>query len=659
MTIPLPIEPPAKRQALQMRDYQAEAIAAVRKAWATGLNRPLVVLPTGGGKTVIFNLLADQYCDEVDPGGRVLMIAHRMELVAQAADKYRRFCGSERKIGIISAKMNRFDYFGQITFAGKDSLSDSRLRQLIAYGKIGLLIIDEAHHAPARTYHRVIEALLKVNPNLRILGLTATPMRADGVGLGGVFDVAPWNDKSGAVYQLNIGQLIAQHYLVNPNWLAIKTGISLDGVKTTRGDYNQQQLQNVFETPYTLDLVVRTHQQYALGKQAICFTISVNGVKEKDDDDGGATDGQKGDGGAVGLARRFNDAGIKAGYVHGEMSEVDRRRVLKQFEDKEIEVLCNCAVLTEGYDCPGIEVIHMVRPTKSDALYIQCMGRGLRPRNGYRAEDGERCLIFEYAPAKTRNLEMIGFLMGIPDDQQLKISKAQKALDRQVDSMAEGDVIASFGFNGEQIAMVGDGLGINALAIIATEINYFEESSFNWSKVDAGAGPKAEIKGMEGFNVLGLGSSPIDGWDRLLAIMPTPAGEYILYGLKHPPHKPPIYHPWQVQVLKKGNFETVSQKATEITDTHADSVLAERNKRWHSDPASPPQINKLLRSMGKRKLPPDLMNITKIEASNLINQYEAIAAIEKFEFVRQAALEAENRAAAAQQVKDQQTVMEV
>lgn len=612
---------PSAPVAVQVRDYQADAIKAVRRAWESGLNRPLLVLPTGAGKTVCFNMISDIFCDEIVPDGRVLMIAHRKELIEQAAMKYRKFSGEDRRIGCISAKMGVFEYYGQITFASKDSLSDSRLDKLIAYGKIDLLIIDEAHHAPARTYGKIIAKLLKLNPDLKILGVTATPMRADGQGLGGIFDVAPWNPESGAVYQMSIGDLISKGYLVSPNWLAIKTGISLESVKKTAGDYNQKQLQSVFETPYTLDLVVKTHIEHAKGKQGIAFTISVSGKGEGEEGE------EKPDGGAIGLARRFNEAGIKAGYVHGAMADDERRRVLKQFEEKEIEVLCNCAVLTEGYDCPGIEVIHMVRPTKSDALYIQCMGRGLRPQNGHKAADGERCLIFEYAPAKTRNLENIGFLMGIPQDQLDKIKKAQKALDRQVEDLANGEVMASFGFNGEQIAMIGDGLGINALAIIATEINYFESSDLNWAKVENAGRSIGDL--VEGMTVLGLGPSRIDGNERILVIKPQ-GGDYILYGLSHPPHdiENRVYYPWQVRkIMVDRSFEAVAAKATEITDRHANGALAGKAKRWHNDPATPGQIKMVLRGMRKRQLPPEYANITKGRASELINQYQAIDAI--------------------------------
>lgn len=548
---------------LFLRDYQEDAIAAWDRAMVENIRRPLIVLPTGAGKTVLFLAIIDRYLAS-HPGSRAMIIAHRKELVTQPESRFAQFFGNKYTTGVISAKARRYEYSGRITFAGKDTIiGQKHMPRLLANGPIDLLITDECHHAEAQTYRDLVTKLESVNPAMLHLGVTATPRRGDGKGLGNVFDAAPWN-KNGAIYSLALRDLIPR-YLVSPRWLAIKTGISLKGVHTKGGDYVQGELKNAFETEECLAIVVHQHIEHASDRKAIAFTISVEGAHD--------------------LAQRFNDAGVPAGAIDGTMNDDDRTRVLDRFARNEIQVLCNCAILTEGFDDPTISAIHMVRPTKSDALYLQCIGRGLRPANGDRPQPGETCLILEYAPAATRQLAHVGFLMGVPQAEQRKLELAQDALDSLNDEIEIGDVLAGFAFDG-QIEM--GGIGIDGLSIIAMELNYLDDSAYIWHRDS------------ERWLSLGLGEGQ-DQLTRILMISPRSAeGTHVLYGLiRRKPTRSNPYPRFTVHKLAESDFETINTTAEDYARTRAAAQLASKDRSWHTREVSEGQ-QKMINGLARR-----------------------------------------------------------
>lgn len=585
------------------RDYQEDATAAFFRAVAEGYRRPLIVVPTGGGKTVIFNLIIHRFL-QAQPTARVIVQAHRQELVEQGEDKFRRFIGPDYITGIVSAKSDRFDYHSQVLFCSKDTIrSSKRMDRILAHGPIALIITDEAHHAEAASYKKVVAALESVNPDLVHLGVTATPQRGDGRGLGLVYDAVPWN-KHGACYKKELIEMIPA-WLVPPRWLAIKTGIGLAGVKISAGDYNQEQLKNVFESQYCLDLVVKSHIKYADGRKAIAFTISVAGAHE--------------------LAAKFNEAGIPAAAVDGEMPAQDRARVLRDFAEGRLLVLANCAVLTEGFDDPTVSCIHMARPTKSDSLYLQCIGRGLRPRNGHKPEEKEDCLILEYAPADQRNLSQFGHLMGVPDDDQAKLEKAQRALDEISEDIEIGEVLAGLAYDG-QIEMAG--VGAQGLDVIAQELNYLDQSPWQWRR------DSAQQANAGSWLTLGLGKSRVNGMNMVLAISPLDdLNQYRLYGL----WQARDYGPWQVRCLEVfGDFDAASDKAHELADKHGDQTLGAKGKRWRKDPATPQHIGFLRRLGGSAP-----HGATKGEVNELIaaqvakNELGRVGVLQQFEQMKE------------------------
>jgi superfamily II DNA or RNA helicase len=336
---------------MNLRPYQRQTIDSVRAAWRKGDGDVLAMLATGAGKTIIFLALIDEILHE-QPDARILVVAHRKELIEQPAERIAQFWpGRAQLIGIVMADQNECDR--QIVIGTVQTLQvDRRMAELLSHGPVDYLIIDEAHHAAADGYLSVIQALRDVNPNLKHLGVTATPERADNNGL-------PYESK---VVHFGVKELVRDGYLAPPRWLAIQTGISLAGVSMHGSgadrDFSQRGLVDVFETDNCFDLVVESHGKYADGRKALAFTSSVEGSYR--------------------LAEKFNAAGIAAVAADGTTKKAQRSEILSDFRAGRYAILCNCALYGEGLDVPEVSCIHQVRPTKSDGLYLQMVGRGLR-----------------------------------------------------------------------------------------------------------------------------------------------------------------------------------------------------------------------------------------------------------------------------------------
>ena len=405
-----------------LRDYQSNAVQRIYDQWRRGNHETLLVAATGAGKTQIYLTVV---MDELDanPDARALVIAHRRELIDQPVERIALM--NERwplggvvdrpRIGVITQGVCNPDR--QLTIATVQSMTEKRTQELLRHGRITHLITDEAHHAVANGYVRLRDQLKTANPNLMHLGVTATPMRADGDGLRRVY---------GSVADtISIADLVRQGWLVKPRWLGISTAISLSGVHTRAGDFVTSELADVFETDSMRRVVVDSYIQYARGRRFIAFTVSVEG--------------------AHALADMFLADGYNVRAIDGSMPMAERQSILAQYRRGELDGLTNCQVLTEGFDAPGTSCVLMCRPTRSDGLYIQCMGRGLRPARG-KAEQGEDCLILDFLPADTRNIVMAGDVLGIPKQQAQAIKELATEETRDI-----GDVQCGFTFDGDTI----------------------------------------------------------------------------------------------------------------------------------------------------------------------------------------------------------------
>ncbi len=323
-----------------LRDYQEECIKLILDAYRRDPHgQELVVLPTGAGKTVIFCQVIAALAKE---GKNALIIAHRDELLQQAAEKYR-LVKPDAVIGKVGAGMH--EYGGEVTVASIATISRPEHIKRLRAIDYGLIIIDETHHAMAESYQRVLSAL----PDAFVLGVTATPDRLDKKALFGGKE---------PLYQATIEDMIQAGYLCDLKAIAVKTDISLDGIKTTAGDYNEQELDRAVNTPERNRLIVEKYQEHAQRKRAVAFCVTVAH--------------------ATALATAFNNASIPAEVITGETPLPERAKIYTAFRAGTVRVLCNVMVLTEGWDEPLCEVAIMARPTQSRALYTQQVGRILR-----------------------------------------------------------------------------------------------------------------------------------------------------------------------------------------------------------------------------------------------------------------------------------------
>jgi superfamily II DNA or RNA helicase len=338
---------------VSLRDYQDAAVDHVAHAIGTdGKRRVVVVLPTGSGKTVVFGALAHAWLS--DSMGRVLVLAHRDELIQQAAAKLSLWL-PRHLIGIVKAQRDETD--APVVVASVQTLKNEK--RLARVGQFGLIVIDEAHHASAASYRTILRELGAFRADGPVVvGVTATPKRADGVRLDDVFEHI--------AYAKTYTEMVAARYLAPVESRVFdlvehamgKPKLGLDG------DYSEGWLEGVMLRANAPDKIVEAWKAEAYDRPTIVFTPTVSVAKA--------------------VAEAFNGAGVSAAWVSGAMPTQERRVVLAGLAAGRIRVVANCAVLTEGFDEPSISCIVIGRPTMNESLYIQMVGRGTRlhPESG-------------------------------------------------------------------------------------------------------------------------------------------------------------------------------------------------------------------------------------------------------------------------------------
>nr|MCU0983239.1 DEAD/DEAH box helicase [Pirellulaceae bacterium] len=329
---------------LELRRHQREALEALERLRAEGKTIALLTHATGTGKTIV------AIEDARRLAGRTLFLAHRKRLVRQAANKLRElwpavatgiFMGNQRDV-------STHNVVGSIQSVAENlHLFDP---QAFRY-----LIIDEAHHASADTYRGI---LAHFDADF-ILGLTATPERADGQSVLDIF--------RDSAHRLTLEEAVQLGELVPIRCFRVETSIDLSRVRFNQVQYNRWDLEERIQVPARDRLIVQTYCDHVPGRKAVAFCVNVRHGEE--------------------LARLFREQGVPAESVSGRMPEAQRQTILSRFEQGEIRVLCACDILNEGWDCPSIEVLLMARPTLSKVLYLQQLGRGTRKA------PGKECLI--------------------------------------------------------------------------------------------------------------------------------------------------------------------------------------------------------------------------------------------------------------------------
>ena len=357
---------------LKPRQYQIEAVKTILTKWQEGVTRQLISLPTGVGKTLIVGLVAEALRE------RTLVLAHRDELLHQAKSKIK-LVYPDADIGFLKASEHG-GLNSQICIASIQTAV--RHTEELALRGYKLLICDEAHHAPSKSYKKVFDAcaFMSGQADKLLLGVTATAYRGDSTGLDEVFQEI--------VFERTISTMMKGGYLCDVRCLEVNTGEDISCVHLRTGDFAVNELAQVIDIPERNALVADTYLEYGEGRRGVVFGVKVEH--------------------ALHLAEAFRERGVACEAVYGDMPEEQRRDVLQRYADHELQILTNVGVLTEGWDVPDTDIIMMARPTKSRVLYVQCVGRGLRI-----APNKQDCLLIDFVDlAKRHELCGAGTLAG-------------------------------------------------------------------------------------------------------------------------------------------------------------------------------------------------------------------------------------------------------
>jgi len=353
----------------------------------------VVALPTGSGKTVIFSELARL------ARRPVLVLAHRRELVQQAREKLARALGDDSVIAIEQGTTQAHDE-AHVVVASIRSLHEDRLARLLAARDFGLIVYDECHHAAAEDNLRVLRSLGAFDENWdgTLLGFTATTSRGDGAGLDKVFERI--------VFRRRLFEMVADGYLAPLRGYRISTAADLVAVTARAGDFAVDELAEAVDIESRNALVARSIQELARDRRTIAFCVTVNHARN--------------------LARALNAIGLPCGIVHGDQKLDERQKTLDDFRKGRLAAVTNVGVLTEGFDDPGVSCIAMARPTRSDGLYAQCVGRGTRIAPGK-----VDCLVLDFVDLSALSLVTLPTLAGLPrelDLEGLALDEAERTL---------------------------------------------------------------------------------------------------------------------------------------------------------------------------------------------------------------------------------------
>lgn len=390
---------------MELRPYQETARQKVQEEWKEGKKRTLLVLPTGTGKTIVFSKIIE---DRIKKGERVLVIAHRGELLEQASDKLYKSTGL--KTATEKAEQTSLGSFYRVVVGSVQTLQREKRLNQFPPEYFDTIVIDEAHHAISDGYQRVLKHFEDAN----VLGVTATPDRGDMRNLGSYFE--------SLAYEYSLPEAIKSGYLSPIKALTIPLKLDLSNVKQQAGDFSTKDLGTALD-PY-LEQIAEEMKKQCFNRKTVVFLPLVKTSQKFRD--------------------ILNQHGFKAAEVNGEST--DREQVLKDYEEGKYNVLCNSMLLTEGWDCPSVDCVIVLRPTKVRALYSQMVGRGTRLAPGkkelllldflWHTERHELChpanlIATDEAVAKkmTENIEELGAPIDLEQAEQQ--AKEDVALERE------------------------------------------------------------------------------------------------------------------------------------------------------------------------------------------------------------------------------------
>lgn len=347
---------------ITLRTYQSTVVTDIRNAYAEKKRAPLVVLPTGGGKTTIFAYVT---ASAASKNKCVFLLCHRAELVKQISATLARFGCRHQVIApgpiVRQVQVAQFKEHGR-TYIAHDARVyvasvQTLVKRLEQYPAPDIIVVDEAHHLTLdSTWGRVISAY----PAAKLLPVTATPIRLDGKGLG----VGAGGFADAMIMGPTMRELIDAGHLSPYRIFAPPNALDLTGVRTRMGDYAKDQLAGAVDKPAITGDAVQHYQRLCAGKRAVAFCVSVAHAQH--------------------VANEFKEAGVPAEFLDGTLDAMERDRIIKRFEAGETLVMSSCDIVSEGFDLPAIEAAILLRPTQSLSLYLQQVGRALRVFPGKR-----------------------------------------------------------------------------------------------------------------------------------------------------------------------------------------------------------------------------------------------------------------------------------
>ena len=509
----------------------------------------LAVAATGSGKTIMLSSL----CGDV--GGKTLVLQHRDELVAQNKQKFS-LLNPSWSTSIFDAKQK--DFGGQATFAMVQSLA----RNISAIPKIDHLIIDEAHHATADTYMRLIDAAREANPNIVMSGWTATPARADGFGLKRAgFD--------NCCSEITIGTLVDLGYLVPPKaFRCILDGVDLSEVsKTSTGEFDMEEVEEIMDVEVHNRTIVQKWKEHAEGRKTIVFCSTVEH--------------------AAHVNEAFQDAGVASVMITGKTPKKERETVLKAFDHGNIQVVCNVAVLTEGYDSQPVSCIVLLRPCSFKSTMLQMIGRGLRTVDPemYPNIKKKDCVVLDFGDTLNTNRDL--YLKPRLEDRD----KDCPACGAQVPPGTSVCQICGYeweqpGTNPIPKELQDDVETVTDVEMI--EIDILNQSPFKW--VDLFSSGKAMIA---------------KGFDCMVGVFSQNGVDFVAVGKPQNARK--------LRILQRGYKPQCLSMADDFLRINEDGEAARKTKRWLRDPATDKQWA-LLQRAGYKKDPFDF-GMTKYVAN--------------------------------------------
>lgn len=546
---------------MQLRQYQHDCLDAIVANYQAGVRHQLCVLATGLGKTVIFSNLPARLNN-----GKLLVIAHRDELLSQAVDKIQHW-NPTLKVGLEKAEQHA-DANSDVIVACNASVGRAGSKRLEHFwDDIGTIVVDECQHILGGSYLNILEdsgVLLPESKKL-LVGFTVTPRRhnkkrtaqtgllddEDLVSLKSVF--------SKITYSFPIRKGIKEGFLAPLHGMRVSTQTNLDSVKIVAGDFAVDQLSTAVNSPERNALVVKTWKENAQGRPTLCFTVDIAHAKD--------------------LAETFMHNGVLAQPIYGD--DPQRAEKLKWFESGKVQVLCNCALLIEGFDSPSVSCITLARPTRSGSLYTQMIGRGTRLHPGK-----DDCLVVDICDNSKRcSLVTLPSLLGLPPTFDLHGSSVVAAAEEMENLREKYPTL--------NLSELTD---LSRIKPFIESIDLFSEpyteevkefSKLTWMGCSDGSyvlqiPEKQELKGMFYAHK-----------HERLAIAENELGEYVLsISAVNVDKQLGIYN-----TLKEA-FESADEV---IRRCRPDRVkLLSRESEWHTYPASDP-AKKLLRSLTRSK----------------------------------------------------------